>query len=209
MRRSWRSVARGQVRLPRALADGQAHRRCRLGSGHTPSRRASGVVGRLLRSRGSRRVRSRRSETTDRVRDRDARERSATLGLANSAAELHPAGTVVLCRTAHRLDTRHHGHPTWRQARTSRRGPAARCSAAIPAVLPPRDARGPARSPRDGLHPPDDLLARHRSRSGSRCRPSRSSDRSSTPSGAARRAIDEAVDRSNGRSISSASAGRR
>jgi type I restriction enzyme, S subunit len=71
----------------------------RLGSGHTPSRDhpewwvdstipwiTTGEVGRLR---------------SDRVEFLfETRERISELGVANSAAEVHPAGTVVLCRTA-------------------------------------------------------------------------------------------------------------
>lgn len=73
----------------------------RLGSGHTPSRKrdewwiesectipwiTTGEVARLR---------------SDRVEDIDeTRERISPIGLENSAAEVHPAGTVVLCRTA-------------------------------------------------------------------------------------------------------------
>jgi len=71
----------------------------RLGSGHTPSRThpeywtdctipwiTTGEVAQ---------VRDDRREVITQTR-----ERISELGLANSAAELHPAGTVVLCRTA-------------------------------------------------------------------------------------------------------------
>jgi len=73
----------------------------RLGSGHTPSRSRSdwwiesertipwittGEVARL------------RSDRVEYVRE--TRELISPLGLANSAAEIHPADTVVLCRTA-------------------------------------------------------------------------------------------------------------
>ncbi len=73
----------------------------RLGSGHTPSRRrddwwiesectipwiTTGEVARL---------RSDRMEYIE-----ETRENISPVGLENSAAEVHPAGTVVLCRTA-------------------------------------------------------------------------------------------------------------
>jgi type I restriction enzyme, S subunit len=71
----------------------------RLGSGHTPSRShpewwvdcslpwiTTGEVARL------------RSDRDEYVYE--TRERISALGMANSSAELHPAGTVALCRTA-------------------------------------------------------------------------------------------------------------
>ena len=72
-----------------------------LGSGHTPSRRrddwwiesecripwiTTGEVARL------------RSDRVEYIEE--TRERISPIGLENSAAEVHPAGTVVLCRTA-------------------------------------------------------------------------------------------------------------
>lgn len=71
----------------------------RMGSGHTPSRSRpewwENCTIPWITTGEVRQVRDDRQE--DLV---ETREKISELGLANSAAELHPAGTVVLCRTA-------------------------------------------------------------------------------------------------------------
>lgn len=71
----------------------------RMGSGHTPSRsRPEWWVDRSIpwiTTGEVNQVRDDRQEEIDQTREMISRA-----GLANSAAELHPAGTVVLCRTA-------------------------------------------------------------------------------------------------------------
>ena len=73
----------------------------RLGSGHTPSRsrddwwiEAERVIPWITTGEVSR-LRSDRVEYIE-----ETRESISPIGLENSAAEIHPAGTVVLCRTA-------------------------------------------------------------------------------------------------------------
>jgi type I restriction enzyme, S subunit len=71
----------------------------RLGSGHTPSREHpewwSDCIIPWITTGEVHRLRSDRVEYID-----STREMISELGLANSSAELHPADTVVLCRTA-------------------------------------------------------------------------------------------------------------
>ncbi|MGY1659636.1 restriction endonuclease subunit S [Geodermatophilus sp. SYSU D00705] len=71
----------------------------RLGSGHTPSRSRpdwwADCTIPWITTGEVRQVRDDRREVIT-----DTRECISELGLANSAAELHPRGTVVLCRTA-------------------------------------------------------------------------------------------------------------
>ncbi|MFF4571624.1 restriction endonuclease subunit S [Streptomyces sp. NPDC001410] len=71
----------------------------RMGSGHTPSRsHPEWWVDCTIPWITTGEVKQVRS---DRVEDLfETREKISKLGLANSAAELHPAGTVFLCRTA-------------------------------------------------------------------------------------------------------------
>ncbi|MGI5214415.1 restriction endonuclease subunit S [Plantactinospora sp. CA-290183] len=71
----------------------------RMGSGHTPSRShpewwTDCIIPWITTGEVSQ-VRDDRREVIT-----ETRERISALGLANSAAELHPPGTVVLCRTA-------------------------------------------------------------------------------------------------------------
>lgn len=71
----------------------------RLGSGHTPSRNhpewwENGTVPWITTGEVAQ-IRSDRVEFIT-----ETREMISELGLANSSAEVHPAGTVVLCRTA-------------------------------------------------------------------------------------------------------------
>jgi type I restriction enzyme S subunit len=85
--------------MPATWREAKLNLVARLGSGHTPSRRhpewwdeptipwiTTGEVARM---------RSDRIELVTKTREMISRK-----GLANSSAELHPAGTVVLCRTA-------------------------------------------------------------------------------------------------------------
>lgn len=85
--------------IPDHWREGQLKLVARIGSGHTPSRShpqwwedptipwiTTGEVAQM---------RADRIEYID-----DTREHISELGLANSSAEVHPAGTVVLCRTA-------------------------------------------------------------------------------------------------------------
>jgi type I restriction enzyme S subunit len=71
----------------------------RLGSGHTPSRAHSeyweDCTIPWITTGEIQQVRDDRAEVVT-----ETREKISEVGLANSAAELHPAGTVVLCRTA-------------------------------------------------------------------------------------------------------------
>lgn len=71
----------------------------RLGSGHTPSREhpewwIEGTIPWITTGE----VRQMRSDRIEFIHD--TREKLSAVGVANSAAEIHPAGTVVLCRTA-------------------------------------------------------------------------------------------------------------
>ncbi|MEU8269016.1 restriction endonuclease subunit S [Sphaerisporangium sp. NPDC049002] len=71
----------------------------RMGSGHTPSRSRpewwTNLTLPWITTGEVQQVRDDRQEVIT-----ETREKISELGLANSAAELHPAGTVVLCRTA-------------------------------------------------------------------------------------------------------------
>lgn len=85
--------------LPRKWQGVKLGRFARMGSGHTPSRSRTEwwedcsipwiTTGEVSQ------VRDDRCEVLT-----ETRERISEIGLANSAAELHPKGTVVLCRTA-------------------------------------------------------------------------------------------------------------
>jgi type I restriction enzyme S subunit len=70
-----------------------------LGTGHTPSRSHpeywENCTIPWITTGEIQQVRDDRAEVIT-----DTREKISSLGLANSAAALHPAGTVVLCRTA-------------------------------------------------------------------------------------------------------------
>ncbi|MFF5213414.1 restriction endonuclease subunit S [Streptosporangium sp. NPDC000396] len=71
----------------------------RMGSGHTPSRsRPDWWVNPTIPWITTGEVRQIRNDRQEVITE--TREKISELGLANSAAELHPAGTVVLCRTA-------------------------------------------------------------------------------------------------------------
>jgi type I restriction enzyme S subunit len=70
-----------------------------LGTGHTPSRNhpewwANPTIPWITTGE----VAQMRSDRIERITE--TRERISEVGMANSSAELHPAGTVVLCRTA-------------------------------------------------------------------------------------------------------------
>ena len=85
--------------LPRTWQEVRVGLVARMGSGHTPSRShpewwTDCVIPWITTGEVSQ-VRDDRRETII-----ETRERISELGLANSAAELRPAGTVVLCRTA-------------------------------------------------------------------------------------------------------------
>lgn len=71
----------------------------RLGSGHTPSREhPEWWVDSTIPWITTGEVAQMRADRIECIHD--TREMISELGLANSSAELHPAGTVVLCRTA-------------------------------------------------------------------------------------------------------------
>ncbi|WP_329587826.1 restriction endonuclease subunit S [Kitasatospora sp. NBC_01250] len=71
----------------------------RMGSGHTPSRsRPEWWVAPSIPWITTGEVSQVRDDRREVITE--TREKISELGLANSAAELHPAGTVVLCRTA-------------------------------------------------------------------------------------------------------------
>lgn len=71
----------------------------RLGSGHTPSRlRPEWWVDCSIPWVTTGEVSQMRSDRLETLRE--TREKISEIGLANSAAEIHPRGTVVLCRTA-------------------------------------------------------------------------------------------------------------
>jgi type I restriction enzyme S subunit len=85
--------------LPSHWRSGKITRYARLGSGHTPSRKrpewwTNCTIGWITTGEVSQ-VRDDRQETIT-----DTREKISELGVENSSAEVHPAGTVVLCRTA-------------------------------------------------------------------------------------------------------------
>lgn len=86
-------------RLPAHWSASKLTRVARLGSGHTPSRARPdwwmGCSIPWITTGEVQQVRDDRREVIS-----DTRECISELGLANSAAELHPRGTVVLCRTA-------------------------------------------------------------------------------------------------------------
>jgi type I restriction enzyme S subunit len=71
----------------------------RMGSGHTPSRsRPEWWLDCTIPWITTGEVQQVRDDRTDELTE--TREKISAVGLANSAAELHPKGTVVLCRTA-------------------------------------------------------------------------------------------------------------
>jgi len=71
----------------------------RLGSGHTPSRsRPEWWVDRTIPWITTGEVSQMRTDRIETISE--TREQISDLGVANSSAEVHPAGTVVLCRTA-------------------------------------------------------------------------------------------------------------
>jgi type I restriction enzyme S subunit len=73
----------------------------RLGSGHTPSRdHPEWWVDCTIPWITTGEVKHLRSDRVEYLDESQTREKISELGLANSAAELHPPGTVVLCRTA-------------------------------------------------------------------------------------------------------------
>lgn len=85
--------------LPRTWQSVKLGHFARMGSGHTPSRSRSDwwencTIPWITTGEVSQ-VRDDRLEVLTRTR-----ERISELGMANSSAELHPRGTVVLCRTA-------------------------------------------------------------------------------------------------------------
>lgn len=86
-------------RIPRRWSAVKISYLARVGSGHTPSRAKSEywadcTIPWITTGEVSQ-VRDDRLEVIT-----ETREKISELGMANSAAELHPAGTVVLCRTA-------------------------------------------------------------------------------------------------------------
>ena len=96
----WRAVALPWVRfLPQHWDVAKLTRIARLGSGHTPSRsRQDWWTDRTIPWITTGEVAQMREDRVESITE--TREKISELGLANSAAELHPRGTVVLCRTA-------------------------------------------------------------------------------------------------------------
>jgi type I restriction enzyme S subunit len=85
--------------VPEHWSEGLLKLVARLGSGHTPSRgRPEWWLEATIPWVTTGEVAQMRSDAIEYITD--TRERISDLGLANSAATLHPAGTVVLCRTA-------------------------------------------------------------------------------------------------------------
>jgi len=85
--------------VPAHWEEGQLKLVAKLGSGHTPSRShpnwwANPTIPWITTGE----VAQMRSDKIELITE--TRERISEIGMANSAAELHPAGTVVLCRTA-------------------------------------------------------------------------------------------------------------
>ena len=140
-RRAASRRSRSSARSSAGVAAREARRSSRgSGVGHTPSRRASRLVGRSRRSRGSRPVTSRRcaatgssSSTTTRAR------RSASSGWRTRLPSC-TAGTVVLVADGVGRVLGDHGRGRWRRARTSRPGPAAAPRPRFLLLVPSGDA---------------------------------------------------------------------
>lgn len=85
--------------LPSHWREGQLKLVASLGTGHTPSRtHPEWWVNPTIPWITTGEVAQMRSDEIEYITE--TRERISDLGMANSSAELHPAGTVVLCRTA-------------------------------------------------------------------------------------------------------------
>jgi type I restriction enzyme S subunit len=85
--------------LPSHWREGQLKLVARLGTGHTPSRsHPEWWVDLTVPWITTGEVAQMRSDRLEYITD--TREQISELGIANSSATLHPAGTVVLCRTA-------------------------------------------------------------------------------------------------------------
>jgi type I restriction enzyme S subunit len=85
--------------LPSHWREGLLKFVARLGSGHTPSRNhPEWWIDPTIPWITTGEVAQMRSDRIEYITE--TRERVSELGMANSAATLHPAGTVVLCRTA-------------------------------------------------------------------------------------------------------------
>ena len=113
--------------VPAHWREGHLKLVAKLGTGHTPSRAhpewwldltipwiTTGEVAQM------------RSDRIEYITE--TREHISEVGMANSSATLHPADTVVLCRTASAGYSAIMGR-AWRQARTSQRGRADLCCA--------------------------------------------------------------------------------
>lgn len=85
--------------IPSHWSEGQLKLVAKLGTGHTPSRNhPEWWVNANIPWITTGEVAQMRSDRIEYITE--TRERISALGMANSSATLHPAGTVVLCRTA-------------------------------------------------------------------------------------------------------------
>jgi len=85
--------------VPAHWREGQLKLVAKLGTGHTPSRsHPEWWVDPAIPWITTSEVTQMRSDRLERIVE--TRERISKIGIENSSAELHPAGTVVLCRTA-------------------------------------------------------------------------------------------------------------
>jgi type I restriction enzyme S subunit len=98
--RTWRSTTIPWLAdLPQHWGEGLLKLIAKLGSGHTPSRsHPEWWVNPTIPWITTGEVAQMRSDRIEYITE--TRERISERGLANSSATLHPAGTVVLCRTA-------------------------------------------------------------------------------------------------------------